>query len=100
MSKDKAREFWIDNSKEKGDFFLYNVMRGVNNYNFEGAIHVIEYAAYAALEAKLAECVAALEAADFVLQGSRAIPGQSDKTLDKREAALWFFLETLAKVKK
>ncbi len=54
MSKDKApREFWIDNSKEKGDFFLYNVIRGVNNYNFEGAIHVIDYASYDALKAEV-----------------------------------------------
>jgi hypothetical protein len=67
----------------------------INCINYEAA-----QSAYLELEAKLAECVAALEAADFVLQGSRAIPGQSDKTLDKREGALWFFLDTLAKVKK
>lgn len=41
------KEFWIDNSNETNkDFFLYNVKRGVMNYNFQGAIHVIEYSAY------------------------------------------------------
>lgn len=51
MSKSevKPREFWIDN-RNQGDFFLYNVQRGVMNYNFDGAIHAIEYSAYQSLQ--------------------------------------------------
>lgn len=48
------KEFWIDNSNETNkNFFLYNVKRGVMNYNFDGAIHVIEYEAFEELKSEI-----------------------------------------------
>jgi hypothetical protein len=62
MSDVKPREFWIDNRDETLDnFFLYNVKRGVMNYNFEGAIHTIEYSALEAERERSKMLVEALE---------------------------------------
>ena len=59
MSKDKApREFWIDENWAVGACDEMHLC--VYDKEVDG-IHVIDYASYAALEAKLAECVAALE---------------------------------------
>lgn len=55
------KEFWIDNSNETNkDFFLYNVKRGVMNYNFQGAIHVIEYSALLEAQQEVDELKTAL----------------------------------------
>lgn len=59
MSKDKApREFWIDENWAVGACDEMHLC--VYDKEVDG-IHVIDYASYAALESKLAECVAALE---------------------------------------
>lgn len=56
------KEFWIDNSNETNkDFFLYNVKRGVMNYNFQGAIHVIEYSAYEQANKRIKELESYIE---------------------------------------
>jgi hypothetical protein len=52
MKTDNAREFWID-AREDNDCFIYNVKRGVCNYNFDGAIRVIEHTAVEQLEQKV-----------------------------------------------
>ncbi|MFM1782203.1 MAG: hypothetical protein RLZZ181_1008 [Pseudomonadota bacterium] len=44
MNKQQYKEFWIDNRFDK-DVFIYNVKRGVCNFNFEGSIHVVEHSA-------------------------------------------------------
>jgi hypothetical protein len=59
MSKDKAREFWLEPTKLVHGFLA--VASDVQQKNPEKYIHVIEFSAYEELESKIAECVAALE---------------------------------------
>lgn len=69
-SKATPREFWIAgggfNSVTKE--FIYNVMKYVSNFNFEGSIHTIEYSALLEERAKSARLLEALEYAKGQLQ--------------------------------
>lgn len=63
----KPREFWIRRDPESVDPDKLTHM--VNNIEIYNSLHVIEYSAYAALEAKLKIAVEALEGSNDTICG-------------------------------